>query len=151
MSKLGRWLRMELQERGLTQSQAAVHAGVGQATISGILNKEHIPKVETLFRLADLLGTPREEVLRLAGHLPPAPRGEAAAVEAGGSSEEQIMIQALVREFRHVPDEWKEAVIQQVRQYRRLAELRPVRIIGADDEEELEREEAASEPAETPD
>jgi transcriptional regulator with XRE-family HTH domain len=141
---------MELQERGLTQSQAAVYAGVGQATISGILNKEHIPKVETLFRLADLLGTPREEVLRLAGHLPPAPRGEAVTVEGGGSSEEQIMIQALLREFRQVPDEWKEAVIQQVRQYRRLAEMRPVRIIG-DDEEELEQEEAASEAAEKPD
>lgn len=146
MSKLGEWLRMELQERDLTQSQVAVYAGVGQATISGILNKEHIPKVETLFRLADLLGTPREEVLRLAGHLPPGSSSDTVEVEDVGQNE--VLIQALIREFRQVPDEWKEAVIQQVRHYRRLAELRPVRVIGADEEEEVGEKEAAHAPAE---
>jgi transcriptional regulator with XRE-family HTH domain len=147
MTKLGEWLRLELQERHLTQSQVAVYAGVGQATISGILNKEHIPKVETLFRLADLLGTPREEVLRLAGHLPAAASGEAGSAGGEDASEEQIMIQALVREFRQVPDEWKEAVIQQVRQYRRLAELRPVRVIGDDEQDEQDPKEAPDAPA----
>lgn len=148
MTKLGEWLRLELQERDLTQSQVAVYAGVGQATISGILNKEHIPKVETLFRLADLLGTPREDVLRLAGHLPPGSSGDAVEPNVEDAGQEQVLIQALVREFRQVPDEWKEVVIQQVRHYRRLAELRPVRVIGAGEEEELDEEAAAHAPVE---
>ena len=44
-------------------------------------------------------------------------------------------MEALVKEFRRVPDEWKELVVEQVAQYRRLAELRPVRIIGDEAEE----------------
>jgi len=129
MSKLAEWLRRELKRRGLAQNVAAVHAGVGQATISDILNKGHIPKVETLFRLADYFGTSREEVLRLAGHLPPA----AHQAEPGG--EEEALIGELIAEFRQVPDEWKEMAVQQVAQFRRLAELRPLRIIGEEEEE----------------
>ena len=67
MSELAAWLRAELNRRGLTQNVVAVYAGVGQATISDILNKGHVPKVETLFRLADYFETPRDAVLRLAG------------------------------------------------------------------------------------
>ena len=72
MAELASWLQSELRRRGLTQNAAAVYAGVGQATLSDMLNKGHIPKVETLFRLADYFEIPREQVLRMAGHLPPA-------------------------------------------------------------------------------
>ncbi len=125
MANLQGWLRTELEERGLTQAQLAVYSGVGQATISDMLRKGHIPKAETLCRLADYFHVSRERVLRLAGHLPPAAGADAEAAE-----EEDPLVEALVAEFRHVPDEWKEVAVQQVAQFRRLAELRPVRIIG---------------------
>ena len=119
---LGRWLRRELNRNGLTQNEAAVYAGVASATLSEILNKGHVPKVETLFRLADYFQTPRVEVLRVAGHLPPT--GDAADVA------DEPLIRELVEEFRQVPDEWKPVAIEQIAQFRRLAELRPVRMVG---------------------
>jgi transcriptional regulator with XRE-family HTH domain len=133
MVKLSDWLRKELSQRGLTQNQVAVYAKVGQATISDMLTKEHVPKVETLFRLADFFGVSREQVLRLAGHLPPAP--------AEGRYDEDALVEALLAEFRRVPDEWKPVVIQQVAQFRRLDELRP-RVIGEESEEEQDGEAA---------
>jgi len=133
MAKLGDWLRKELRERGLTQNQVAVYANVGQATISDVLTKGHVPKVETLFRLADFFGVSREQVLRLAGHLPPAP--------AEPGAEEDALVQALLAEFRRVPDEWKPVAVQQIAQFRRLDELRP-QVIGEEPEEEQDGEAA---------
>lgn len=126
MTDLARWIRRELQKRGLTQNQAAVYAGVAPATISEILNKEHIPKVETLFRLADYLDTSREQVLRLAGHLPPV----AASDDLFHEGENQALVRELLDEFYQVPDEWKPMVIENVAQFRRLAELQSVRFVG---------------------
>ena len=120
---LGRWLRRELSRNGLTQNEAAVYAGVASATLSEILNKGHVPKVETLFRLADYFRTPRLEVLRVAGHLPP-------AADLGGDVADEPLIRELVEEFRQVPEEWKPVAIEQIAQFRRLAELRPVRMVG---------------------
>jgi transcriptional regulator with XRE-family HTH domain len=131
-----------LDERNLTQSQAAVYAGVGQATLSDIINKGHVPKVETLFRLADFFGVSRERVLRLAGHLPPA------GSHATDEEQDDALVRALLAEFRKVPDEWKAVAVEQVAQFRRLADLRPVRIIGdeADEGEEEEEERHAQAP-----
>lgn len=72
MSDLGDWLKQKMDERGLTYNATAVYAGVGQATISDIINKGHVPRPETLFVLADYFRTSRETVLRLAGILGPA-------------------------------------------------------------------------------
>jgi hypothetical protein len=44
------------------------------------------------------------------------------------------LIEALLQEFRRVPDEWKEVAVEQVAQFRRLAELRPVRVVGEEEE-----------------
>jgi transcriptional regulator with XRE-family HTH domain len=132
MADLVSWLQSELRLRGLTQNAAAVYAGVGQATLSDILNKGHIPKVETLFRLADYFETPREQVLRMAGHLPPAARRAQAGPAGELVDEEQEMVRALLEEFDRVPDEWKAVVVEQVAQFRRLAELRPVRVVGGE-------------------
>jgi transcriptional regulator with XRE-family HTH domain len=126
---LGRWLRRELNRNGLTQNEAAVYAGVASATLSEILNKGHVPKVETLFRLADYFQTPRVEVLRVAGHLPP-------TGEAGADAADEPLIRELVEEFRQVPDEWKSVAVEQIAQFRRLAELRPVRMIGEETAED---------------
>jgi transcriptional regulator with XRE-family HTH domain len=133
MGNLSDWLRREIRERGLTQNQVAVYANVGQATISDMLTKGHLPKVETLFRLADFFGVSREHVLRLAGHLPPA--------RVEHRDEEDALVQALLAEFRRVPDEWKPVAVQQVAQFRRLEQLRP-RVIGEEPEEEQDGEAA---------
>ena len=124
---LGRWLRRELNRNGLTQNEAAVYAGVASATLSEILNKGHVPKVETLFRLADYFQTPRVEVLRVAGHLP---LTSGAAADVAVDAADEPLIRELVEEFRQVPDEWKPVAIEQIAQFRRLAELRPVRMVG---------------------
>ncbi len=123
VTALGRWLRRELNRNGLTQNEAAVYAGVASATLSEILNKGHVPKVETLFRLADYFQTPRTEVLRVAGHLPP-------AGDQDWDLADEPLIRELVEEFRQVPDEWKAVAVEQIAQFRRLAELRPVRMVG---------------------
>ena len=39
-SELGRWLRAEMDRRGLGQNQAALATGVAQATISDVINKK---------------------------------------------------------------------------------------------------------------
>ncbi len=132
MSELAAWLRAELNRRGLTQNVVAVYAGVGQATISDILNKGHVPKVETLFRLADYFDTSREQILRLAGHLSPERTTENAGEVQVLERQDEALVRELLREFRQVPDEWKAVAVEQVAQFRRLAELRPVRVIGDD-------------------
>ncbi|MGD8625010.1 MAG: helix-turn-helix transcriptional regulator [Anaerolineae bacterium] len=132
MGELNAWLRGELRERRLTQTEVAVYAGVGQATISDILNKDHVPKVETLFRLADYFNVSRERVLRLAGHLPADAATESSA-EYGPESDP--LVRELLAEFRRVPDEWKPVAVAQVAHFRRLAEIRPVRYVGDSAEE----------------
>jgi transcriptional regulator with XRE-family HTH domain len=140
MTALGRWLRHELNRNGLTQNEAAVYAGVASATLSEILNKGHVPKVETLFRLADYFETPRVEVLRVAGHLPP-------TGDPGVDVADEPLIRELVEEFRQVPDEWKPVAVEQIAQFRRLAELRPVRMVGEEADESSAGEASAGEDA----
>lgn len=139
MTKLAEWLRDELDRRRLTQLQAAIEAGVSQGTISDMLTKGHVPRIETLFRLADYFGIGRIEILRLAGHLRTGEELHAEKKRAGGVDEPWI--QELVDEFRRVPDDWKAEVIAQVRMFVRLARRAPGeggggRGIGAGDREE---------------
>jgi transcriptional regulator with XRE-family HTH domain len=138
MAELAAWLQSELRQRGLTQNEAAVYAGVGQATLSDMLNKGHIPKVETLFRLADYFGTSREQVLRLAGHLPPMTGGTPSSTADELGDEDEELVRTLLEEFRKVPDEWKAVAVEQVAQFRRLAELRPVHMVGEEGDEATE-------------
>jgi transcriptional regulator with XRE-family HTH domain len=128
-TSLGRWLRQEARRRDQSLGEVAVYAGVTQATLSHILTQGYVPKVDILCRLADYFGTPRAEVLRLVGYLPPLEDGLGIEDPA-----EAALIRELVREFRQVPDEWKPVVIEQMGQFRRLAALRPVHLVG--DEED---------------
>ena len=127
MTALSRWLERELRRRSLSQMALAATAGVGIGTISGILHHGHIPKIETLFRLADTLDMSRERVLRLAADLPPEPEG--------GEEADDYLIPELLEEFRQLPDEWKLAALEHVGTLRRLAELPPMRVIGGEEEE----------------
>lgn len=115
MKSLAEWLQTQLQARGMTQAAAAVHAGVSGATISQILNQDHIPRIETLFRLADFFETPREQVLRIAARMP--------LGQGDSRDEDDYLIEELVEQFRQVPDEWKEEAIRQMQMFQRLARL----------------------------
>ena len=147
MTDLANWLRSELARRGLTQNAASVYAGVGQATISDILNKGHVPRAETLFRLADLFGAPREQVLRLAGYLP-----AESADDAPTSVRDGYLVAELLELFGQVPDGWKPEALAHLRVLVRLASQPSVRIIGGDElqigeTQEQEDQEAGSQAA----
>jgi transcriptional regulator with XRE-family HTH domain len=151
MTELATWLQAEMERRGLTQAQVAVYAEVGQATVSGILRKSHVPRLETLFRLADYFGLDRVEILRLAGHLrradeltpvplglsrergadeqTPVPLGlsrERPAPQAPPAAGEEALTQALLEEWHSLPDAWKPLALQQVRFYRLIADGLPL-------------------------
>lgn len=69
-----------------------------------------------------------------------APR-EARPSPAGQPAEQDRLIHELLREFRKVPDEWKEIAISEVIRMRRMAETRGPRIIGSEEPESNEAEE----------
>ena len=125
MKTLAHWLQNQLSARGLTQAAASVHAGVSPATISQMLTQDHIPRIETLFRLADYFDTPREQILRIAARMPlgdePPPEDDA------------YLIDELLEEFRQVPDEWKEEALRQIALIRRLSTQPPARFIGEEE------------------
>ena len=125
MKTLAHWLQNQLSARGLTQAAASVHAGVSPATISQMLTQDHIPRIETLFRLADYFDTPREQILRIAARMP---IGDEQPVE-----EDDYLIEELVEEFRQVPDEWKKEAVRQIQMFRRLADQPPARFIGEEE------------------
>jgi hypothetical protein len=99
--------------------------------MSDILNRDHVPKVETLFRLADSFETSRVAVLYLAGHLDLG----AAAEESASLAKEDPLVRELVEEFRKVPDEWKEVVVEHVSHMARMASRPAVHIIGGEEAE----------------
>jgi len=106
MTDLATWLRAELERLGWTQSQLARYAHMGGATVSDILRKGHVPKAETLFRLADALGTSRLAALRAAGYLP---------LEEDFAEDDDPRIGVLLAAYAQVPDEWKSMALAQVR------------------------------------
>jgi transcriptional regulator with XRE-family HTH domain len=117
VTPLANWLQGQLQARRLTQRAAANQAGVSMATVSNILRKDHIPKVDILFRLADAFGFDRVEILHLSGHLKPADELPGAP---SAPSEGDDMTRRLLQQFHQVPDNWKEEVVDQVALFVRL-------------------------------
>jgi len=122
MKTLAQWLQHQLNDSGLTQAAVSVHAGVSPATVSQMLNQDHIPRIEILFRLADYFHTPREQILRLAARMP---IGDEPPPE-----DDHYLVEELVDEFRQVPDEWKEEALRQIQLIRRLSTQPPARFIG---------------------
>lgn len=122
---LAAWIRSQLKERHVKAYAAAASAGIGVATMSDILTKGHIPRIDTLNRLADHFDVPRENVLRIAAGLPePAPEND------------DYLIDELTEAFRHLPDDWKEDALAEVKSRVRLASRQRPHIIGAEDEDE---------------
>jgi len=124
-TKLSAWLRSQLQERNVKAYIVAANTGVGVATMSDILTKGHIPRIDTLIRLADYFHAPREAVLRIAAGLPLAGRPS--------PQDDDYLIDELNEAFRQIPDEWKLDALAEVKSWVRLAPKRPtVHIIGAE-------------------
>jgi transcriptional regulator with XRE-family HTH domain len=64
------WLGGELAERGLSQRELALRAGITSPTVSQIVRGKVQPTVESIVRIAEGLGEDPISVLRLAGVLP---------------------------------------------------------------------------------
>jgi len=142
MSDLATWLETQMQRRSLSLLRTALLTRVGAGTLSSILHEGHIPKLVTLFRLADFFDTPRLDVVRLAA-------GEELEETEVVGRESDAMVRKLVREFERLPDEWKAEAVAQVEMMNRLNELSTrsrARVIGdeADDEEADEETAGAS-------
>jgi transcriptional regulator with XRE-family HTH domain len=68
------WLRDELNESNLSQSEASRRAGLNPNAISDIVNRKvKEVSLKTCKALARQFNTPVEKVMRLAGHLDPPP------------------------------------------------------------------------------
>ena len=74
MEKFGDWLRETLREKRISQAELARRIGVTAAQISHLILGERGTTPETLRLIADALNMPYEEVLRIAGILPPIPK-----------------------------------------------------------------------------
>ncbi len=147
-TKLSAWLKSQLKERRVTAHSVAVGAGVGAATISGILNTGRIPQINTLLCLADYFDTPRTAVLRLAADLPFEPLtgrwiGRASPPPV---RDEDYLLGELLEAFRQVPDEWKEDVIAEVGMWARMTSRQGIHIIGAEGQERDEEERSQKAP-----
>ena len=56
---------------GWRQAELARRVGVSRSTISDIVNNRRLPGTDVCVRIAGALHIPPQDVLRLAGHLPP--------------------------------------------------------------------------------
>jgi transcriptional regulator with XRE-family HTH domain len=143
MKTLAAWLQEQLEARDLTQQTAAIHAGISPSTLSEIISGGHIPKIETLFRLADYLETPRETLVRLAARMP---IPDSDPVDEDDS---EYLIPELLEAFRKLPDDVKPVVLQQVQLFIRLSNRPPMRFIG-DEEEDTDQPDRQQEQAHGP-
>ena len=142
MSDLATWLETQMEGRSLSLLRTALLTRVGAGTLSSILHEGHIPKLVTLFRLADFFDTPRLDVVRMAA-------GEELAETEVAGREADAMVRKLVREFERLPAEWKAEAVAQVEMMNRLNDLSArsqARVIGeeAEDDEEADEETAGA-------
>lgn len=75
MDNLQTWILAELDRRGWVQAELARRAHVTPSHISRLLSGETKLGLELVVGLSRALETPTDEVLRLAGILPPKPPG----------------------------------------------------------------------------
>ncbi len=59
----GEWLRVQLEQRQISQRAVAVRAGIDHSTVSRILRTARNPSLRTIGRLANVVGWPPPEVM----------------------------------------------------------------------------------------
>ncbi len=89
---LTEWLLEACRKRNLSWREASIKAGVDKGAISAIMRGAQ-PGLEVCKGLAGLFRVPPEDVLRLAGHLPPNP--------AAAPVPELVMLMRQVGELPH--------------------------------------------------
>ena len=124
-----------MKERGLNQTALSERAGVAAGNLNDILTKGHMPKVETLFRLAGALDTSRLDILLIAGHLRRADMFPGAPTAPPAHEAESNMAWQLLDEFRRIPPDLRPAALQSLS---RLAKVPRYHLIGAEKDEPAE-------------
>jgi len=70
-SGLAAYLRAEIDKRGWPDSRLAEKAGISRSTLTKIFQRpESIPRLDTLYGLAQGLGVPLERLIRICGFEP---------------------------------------------------------------------------------
>ena len=101
---IGKWLLLEAEERGWSQSELARRAGLSRTAVNDIINGKAFPGPDFCRAIARALGYPQEFVFRLAGLIDdPAPPG---------SSPETI---ALAQLLAQLPPEDREEILTLVK------------------------------------
>lgn len=72
MTPFAEWLETRMRSRGITKSQLAAFIGSRPSTIGAWFTHDAIPSTDLCQKLAGYFGVPLEDVMRAAGHLPPA-------------------------------------------------------------------------------
>lgn len=72
MTPFAEWLETRMRARGITKSQLAAFIGSRPSTIGAWFTHDAIPSTDLCQKLAGYFGVPLEDVMRAAGHLPPA-------------------------------------------------------------------------------
>jgi transcriptional regulator with XRE-family HTH domain len=103
MSKhsLSDWIRENLTERGWSQSELARRASLSSTTISDVLSGSAKPGFNFCKGVSQALGVPSEEVMRMAGLLPPEP-------------EETTTTRELLRSFSQLTTEEQQTVLEMI-------------------------------------
>jgi len=73
MNDFTAWANDAIQRRGWSISELARRSGFSQSLASDVLNEKADPSANFVISVADALGEDAVKLLRLAGHLPPAP------------------------------------------------------------------------------
>jgi transcriptional regulator with XRE-family HTH domain len=73
---LASFLRDACARRGLSWRAASIGAGLGATAVYGIIRGVSVPEPETLRKLAAFFDVSDQYLMELAGHLPPAKRGD---------------------------------------------------------------------------
>lgn len=102
MSNFGEWLRDELAQHGISQTELAYKIGVTPAQVSRIISGERSTSNEVLVNIAHILKLPPEQVYRAAGILPP-------------ESEINELVEQIVHETTDMPEQDQQEVLAFIR------------------------------------
>lgn len=69
----GDWLRRERENHGWSQAELGHYSGLGRSAINKLENHDQQPTTYNCINLSDPLGMPPEDLMRVAGLLPPKP------------------------------------------------------------------------------
>lgn len=133
MTPLSTWLRAQMKERSLNQTALSKRAGVAAGTLNDILRKGHIPKVETLTRLATALDASPVEALLVSGHLRSGDQLLGDQTAQPGRETEANLEWRLIQEVRRVLPEDRPGALAEFRTIVRTLKRPRYRLVGGEE------------------